>query len=34
MLEDYFRYFEDCESCRKVKDVQLVLVAMLFPIIK
>jgi hypothetical protein len=33
-LEDCFRYYKDCESCQKVKDVQLVSAAMLHPIIK
>jgi hypothetical protein len=31
MLEDYFRYFKDCESWQKVKDVQLMSAAMLRP---
>jgi hypothetical protein len=33
-LEDYFRYYNDCLSCQKVKEVQLVPVFMLHPIIK
>jgi hypothetical protein len=34
MLNDCFRYYEDCESCEKFRDVQLARVAMLHPIIK
>jgi hypothetical protein len=34
MLEDYFRYYEDYESCQKVKVMQLVSASMLCPIIK
>jgi hypothetical protein len=34
MLNDCFRYYKDCESCQKFRDVQLALVAMLHPIIK
>jgi hypothetical protein len=34
MLNDSFRYFKGCESCKKFRDVQLAPVAMLHPIIK
>jgi hypothetical protein len=34
MLKNCFRYYKDCELCKKVKDVQLVSAAMLRPIIK
>jgi hypothetical protein len=34
MLKDWFRYFKDCESRWKVKEVQLVPAVMLRPIIK
>jgi hypothetical protein len=34
MLNDYFRYYKDCESCQKFKDVQLSPAAMLHHIIK
>jgi hypothetical protein len=34
MLEYCFRYYKACESCQKVKEVQLVLAVMLHPIIK
>jgi hypothetical protein len=34
MLNDYFRYYKGCESCQKLRDVQLAHVAMLHPIIK
>jgi hypothetical protein len=34
MLNDYFRYFKGCESCQKLKDVQLAPRALLHPIIK
>jgi hypothetical protein len=34
MLNDCFRYYRGCESCQKLRDVQLALVAMLHPIIK
>jgi hypothetical protein len=34
MISDCFRYYKGCELCKKFRDVQLVLVAMLHPIIK
>jgi hypothetical protein len=34
MLNNCFRYYIGCESCQKFRDVQLVLAAMLHPIIK
>jgi hypothetical protein len=34
MLNDCFRYYKGCELCQKFRDVQLVPVAMLHPIIK
>jgi hypothetical protein len=34
MLVDCFRYYKNCESCWKVKEVQLVPAAMLHPITK
>jgi hypothetical protein len=34
MISDCFRYYKGCESCQKFRDVQLVHVAMLHPIIK
>jgi hypothetical protein len=34
MLNDYFRYYNGCESCQKFGDAQLAPSAMLHPIIK
>jgi hypothetical protein len=34
MISDCFRYYKDCESCQKFKDVQLTPIAMLHSIIK
>jgi hypothetical protein len=34
MLNDCFRYYKGCESCKKFRDVQLAPTAMLHPIIK
>jgi hypothetical protein len=34
MLNGCFSYYEGCESCQKFRDMQLVPVAMLHPIIK
>jgi hypothetical protein len=34
VLNDCFRYYKDCESCPKFRDVQLAPAAMLHPIIK
>jgi hypothetical protein len=34
MMADCFRYYKGCEECQKFRNVQLVLVAMLHPIIK
>jgi hypothetical protein len=34
IINDYFRYYKDYESCQKFRDVQLAIVAMLHPIIK
>jgi hypothetical protein len=34
MINDFFRYYKDFESCQKIRDVQLAPAAMLHPIIK
>jgi hypothetical protein len=34
MINDCFRYYKDCESCQKFRDVQLAPTTMLHPIIK
>jgi hypothetical protein len=34
MLNNCFRYYKGCKSCRKFRDVQLTPIAMLHPIIK
>ena len=34
MFNDCFRYYKDCESCQKFRDMQLALAAMLHPIVR
>jgi hypothetical protein len=34
MIADYFQYYKGCEECQKFDNVQLVLAAMMHPIIK
>jgi hypothetical protein len=34
MIADYFQYYKGCEECQKFDNAQLVLAAMMHPIIK